>query len=87
MGIATRREFLASAVGTIGCFAVGTAWAKETTSPYDLVAATEATAFEMRGRPAAGWLRVASDHVGTKRQLTRWVQLGTAYARTLPAKR
>ena len=53
----------------------------------ELVAATEATTFEMRGRPMAGWLRVAPDDVATKPQLTRWVQLGTAYARSLPAKR
>ena len=28
-----------------------------------------------------------SDAVRTKRQLARWVELGTAYARSLPAKR
>ena len=39
----TRREFLASAVGTVGYLAVGTAWAKEAISPYDLVAATDRT--------------------------------------------
>jgi hypothetical protein len=33
-----------------------------------------------------GWLRVASDHLRTKRQLSKWVVLGTAYARSLPAK-
>jgi hypothetical protein len=33
-----------------------------------------------------GWLRVDTEHVRTKRQLTRWVDLGTTYARSLPAK-
>ena len=43
--------------------------------------------FEMRGRLMQGWLRVDAEGVGTKRQLERWVSRGTAYARTLPAKR
>ena len=41
----------------------------------------------MRGRPMPGWLRVAADKVRTKRQLTKWVGIGTAYARSLPAKK
>jgi hypothetical protein len=41
----------------------------------------------MRARPMRGWLRVAPDHVRTKRQLARWVDLGASYARSLPAKR
>jgi len=40
----------------------------------------------MRGRPMTGWLRVASEHVATKHQLERWVRLGAASARSLPAK-
>ena len=40
----------------------------------------------MRGRPMDGWLRVASEHLKTKRQLGKWVQLGSSYARTLPKK-
>src|SRR6202000_3458019 len=35
----------------------------------------------MHGRPMAGWLRVADTDVRTKRQLAKWVGLGTAYAR------
>ena len=42
---------------------------------------------EMRGREMQGWLRVDTEAVGTKRQLERWVRIGTTYARTLPAKR
>jgi hypothetical protein len=34
-----------------------------------------------------GWLRVNADDVRTRRQLAKWVELGTAYARSLPAKR
>jgi TfoX/Sxy family transcriptional regulator of competence genes len=40
----------------------------------------------MRGQPMAGWLRVDSEHIGTKRELTKWVEVGTAYARSLPKK-
>jgi TfoX/Sxy family transcriptional regulator of competence genes len=51
-----------------------------------LVATTEAYVMEMRGRPMAGWLRVDPEHLATDRELARWVDLGTAYARSLPAK-
>jgi len=52
-----------------------------------LVAATSARPMEMRGRQMQGWLRVGPDEVRTRRQLARWVELGTSYARLLPAKR
>jgi hypothetical protein len=52
-----------------------------------LVATTGARPMEMRGREMQGWLRVDPEDVGTKRQLARWVTLGTTYARSLPAKR
>jgi hypothetical protein len=51
-----------------------------------LVATTEARPMEMRGRQMQGWLRVAPEQVRTKRELAKWVQLGTAYARSLPTK-
>jgi TfoX/Sxy family transcriptional regulator of competence genes len=51
-----------------------------------LVASTDAYLMEMRGRSMAGWLRVDSEHLGTDRELGKWVDLGTAYARSLPAK-
>jgi TfoX/Sxy family transcriptional regulator of competence genes len=51
-----------------------------------LVASGAAEPMEMRGRAMAGWLRVASDAVRTKRQLVRWVNLGAAYAAALPPK-
>jgi TfoX/Sxy family transcriptional regulator of competence genes len=52
-----------------------------------LVASTNARLMEMRGRRMQGWLRVDPDDVRTKRQLARWVKLGTSFARSLPAKR
>ncbi len=52
-----------------------------------LVTKTNARIAIMRGRPMRGWLRVSAEHVRTKRQLAKWVDLGTAYARSLPAKR
>ena len=52
----------------------------------DLVAKTDARPFEMRGREMQGWLRVDDADVRTKRQLEKWVKIGTAYARSLPAK-
>jgi hypothetical protein len=52
----------------------------------DLVASSDAVVAVMQGRPMAGWLRVAPEHLRTKRQLDKWVRLGTGYARTLPVK-
>ncbi len=51
-----------------------------------LVATTNARLMEMRGREMRGWLRVDSEDVRTKRELAKWVELGSAYARSLPAK-
>ena len=52
-----------------------------------LVATTSARPMEMRGRQMPGWLRVGPEDLRTKRQLAKWVELGTTYARSLPAKR
>ena len=52
-----------------------------------LVATTSARPMEMRGRQLQGWLRVPPEDVHTKRQLATWVERGTTYARSLPAKR
>ena len=51
-----------------------------------LVEATPARLMEMRGRSMRGWLRIDAEHVRTKRQLAKWVELGTSYARSLPPK-
>jgi hypothetical protein len=45
-----------------------------------------ATLAVMRGRPMDGWLRVAADRLRTKRQLVRWTDMGTGFARSLPPK-
>jgi TfoX/Sxy family transcriptional regulator of competence genes len=52
-----------------------------------IVAGSSARPMEMRGRQMKGWLRVDADHLRTKRELGKWVELGTAYARSLPPKR
>jgi TfoX/Sxy family transcriptional regulator of competence genes len=51
-----------------------------------IMARTNARPMEMRGRAMRGWLRVEDQDVRTKRQLAKWVGLGTTYARSLPAK-
>ena len=52
-----------------------------------LVATTTARPMEMRGRAMQGWLRIDAQDLRTKRQLAKWVALGTTYARSLPPKR
>jgi len=52
----------------------------------ELVAEGTARPLEMRGREMRGWLRVTADDVRADDELARWVGLGTAYARSLPAK-
>src|SRR6476661_7497822 len=45
-----------------------------------LVSTTPAEPMDMGGRSMQGWLRVGVDDLQTKRQLEKWVGLGTAYA-------
>lgn len=52
-----------------------------------LLTTTKAQPMEMRGRPIRGWLRVDPEDLRTKRQLARWVKLGTTFARSLPDRR
>ena len=56
-------------------------------SSDSLVAETKARRVEMRGRELKGWLRLDAKDVEEKGELARWVELGTTYARSLPAKR
>ena len=56
------------------------------TKSDSLLSTTKARPMEMRGRTMQGWLRVDSEDVRTKRELAKWVERGTSYARTLPAK-
>jgi TfoX/Sxy family transcriptional regulator of competence genes len=51
-----------------------------------LVEETDAELMVMRGKAMRGWLRVDTQHLGADRELTTWVELGSAYARALPAK-
>ena len=53
----------------------------------ELVERTNARLMEMRGRSMRGWLRVDPEDLGTKRQLAKWVELGVAYGKSLPAKK
>jgi TfoX/Sxy family transcriptional regulator of competence genes len=53
----------------------------------ELVSATTARPMEMRGREMQGWLRVDAEDLQDARALARWVERGSAYARSLPAKR
>jgi TfoX/Sxy family transcriptional regulator of competence genes len=52
----------------------------------ELVASTPATLMEMGGRSMRGWLRVDSADVSSDGDLAAWVERGTTYARSLPAK-
>jgi TfoX/Sxy family transcriptional regulator of competence genes len=52
----------------------------------ELVATTEAHVAEMRGRLMPGWLRVDGNRLGVDSELAFWVETGTGFARSLPAK-
>ena len=52
----------------------------------ELIASTPAALMEMGGRSMRGWLRVDSADVASDRDLAAWVDRGTTYARSLPAK-
>ena len=51
-----------------------------------LTSRPHARRFEMRGREMDGWLRVDSEALGADDELSSWVDVGLAYARSLPAK-
>ena len=51
-----------------------------------IVASTPAYPMEMRGRQMAGWLRVDTADVADDGALGEWVERGTGYAGSLPAK-
>lgn len=50
-----------------------------------LLATTNARTMEMKGREIRGWLHVESDDLRTKRQLAKWIAIGTATAGNAPA--
>jgi TfoX/Sxy family transcriptional regulator of competence genes len=49
-----------------------------------LVGEPGASRMEMRGKEMDGWLRVTTDAVAADADLTRWIEVGTAYAASLP---
>ena len=51
-----------------------------------LVGEVGASPFEMRGKEMDGWLRVTSDAVADDAALSRWIEVGTSYAGSLPPK-
>jgi TfoX/Sxy family transcriptional regulator of competence genes len=52
----------------------------------ELTAHPHVQRMQMRGREMDGWLRVDPQALGTAADLSRWVDVGVAYARSLPAK-
>jgi hypothetical protein len=56
------------------------------TESEELTKTTSAHLMEMRGRQMAGWLRVDAADVAADTELAEWVERGTAYARSPPAK-
>jgi hypothetical protein len=52
----------------------------------DLLAPPHVGRFEMRGREMNGWLRVDGAAVAADADLARWVEIGVAYALSLPPK-
>jgi hypothetical protein len=51
-----------------------------------LVVDPHADPFEMRGRPMRGWLAVDPAGCAADADLRRWVDIGLAYAGSLPPK-
>ncbi|HVB07113.1 MAG TPA: TfoX/Sxy family protein [Acidimicrobiales bacterium] len=51
-----------------------------------LVQESAAEVAVMRGRPMAGWLRLAAADVASAAELRVWVDRGTAFARSLPPR-
>jgi len=45
-----------------------------------------ASRMEMRGKEMDGWLRVTSEAVADDAALSRWIEVGTSYAASLPPK-
>jgi hypothetical protein len=56
------------------------------TTTDSLVSEDGVARFEMRGREMDGWLRVDPSAAASDEQLERWVEIGVAYARSLPPK-
>jgi TfoX N-terminal domain len=53
----------------------------------EVVSKSKATIAVMQGREMEGWLRVAAEHLATDDDLSPWVEMGIAHARSLPPGR
>jgi hypothetical protein len=51
-----------------------------------LISEPGASRMEMRGKEMDGWLRVTGEAVSDDAVLSHWIDVGTTYARSLPAK-
>src|SRR3990172_6998820 len=47
---------------------------------------TDAKPFSLTGRPSKGWILVRQSGVKSPASLKKWVEMGLAFAKTLPAK-
>ena len=50
------------------------------------IARPNVSLMKMGGRTMAGWIRVASEGLSSKRELAAWVKRSVAFAKQLPAK-
>jgi len=51
-----------------------------------LISSSHARVVEMRGRLMPGWLRIDTEYLHSDSDLSKWVQIATAYTRSLPPK-
>jgi TfoX/Sxy family transcriptional regulator of competence genes len=92
-GIGEKRMFggLAFLVhGHMAIAASGQGGAMVRVDPADtekLLAKGPAEPMVMRGKELDGWVRVPSESLRTRAQLSRWTDRALAYVRTLPPKR
>jgi hypothetical protein len=42
---------------------------------------------QMGGRTVRGWLHIDGNHLRTKRQLAKWIAIGTTTAQSIPTRR
>lgn len=52
-----------------------------------LLATGTAQSMQMNGRAVRGWLHIDGDHLRSKRQLAKWVAIGTTTATSIPGKK
>lgn len=51
-----------------------------------LLATGTAQPMQMKGRAVRGWLHIDGAHLRTKRQLAKWIAIGTATAQNIPPR-